>query len=166
MDRNRQNCLHYYFRRGGFLLAPEDSIMEVGCYLAMLNWSLDAGADPTQVDADGLTPARFLKKMTLGFGNDATRGRGLAAISPLHVALMALAAGDKCYDCLPSPCLGIGNALLLVWNNDPKNLYCLFNKLEKSLKIRVQTVLKVLHRRLPQQQEVHMRIPSEVLACL
>ena len=56
-----------------------------------------------------------------------------------------VAAGDRSWDCVPSPCPGLGRAMLPVFWSAPQDLKLLFQRLPKKAQERCHASLKVMH---------------------
>ena len=113
---------------------------------------LGAGCDPLHQDNDGRTPLQYLYYET----------RYSYFFSREFNTITALvAAGDRSWECVPTPCPGLEAAMLSVWQNAPDELPELVKRLEnppqtlielyarmdddEEMKKVVQEVLRVLH---------------------
>ncbi len=71
---------------------------------------------------------------------------------------MLVAAGDRQWDSIPSPCPGLESALLPVWTDAPDELGQLFSHLEDSVKRRIRAALCTLHHASPRHLPDHIRM--------
>ena len=79
--------------------------------------------------------------------------------APDSVTAVLVAAGDRSWECVPTPCYGLEAAMLPVWlnapdempqrvkrlPNPPESLIELFPRMDEEMKKVVQEVLRVLH---------------------
>ena len=117
----------------------------------VVNALLAAGSDPLHQDNDGRTPLRYM-----------LQDRRNKLHSEFFNILTALvAAGDRSWECVPTPCPGLEAAMLSVWQaapeelpelvkrlkNPPQNLTELVPRMDDDdeMKKVVQEVLRVLH---------------------
>ena len=112
---------------------------------------LDAGSDPLHRHNYGLTPLQY------AIYSNKIWGRFLSS----DVITVLVAAGDRSWESVPTPCRGLEAAMLSVWQNapdempelvkrldynPPKNLAELFPRMDDDeMKKVVQEVLRVLH---------------------
>ena len=129
----------------------------------LLEWLCDCGANANLKNNFGLTPLQLLARRKF-IPQDTTMAflGGLGA--PLVVALVK--GGNRNWELVPSPCLGIGGALLSIWKSAPEDLGKVYERLDKNLKSVGKLMLKILHRRLPSpgRAELRMAILSEALS--
>ena len=146
-----------------------------------LNLLLEAGADPNIGDSTGQTPLHYAASV------DAVPALLAAGAGPLHrdnrgrtplqnhyyerrymgfyeeecnVITALVAAGDRSWECVPTPCPGLEAAMLSVWQNapdelpelvkrlgynPPQTLIELFPRMDVEMKKVVQEVLRGLH---------------------
>jgi hypothetical protein len=97
---------------------------------------LAAGADACITDAKGHTPLRSCFTDNEGY-------------SEFRIIAMLVAAGDRQWAYVPSPCPGLELALRSVWTEAPQELPQLAARLEPGAKRRIQAVLCVLHHASP-----------------
>ena len=113
----------------------------------VVNALLAAGSDPLHRDNRGRTPLQYLYK-----GHD--------VFSAKHFKIMTtlVAAGDRSWRCVPTPCRGLKRAMLSVWQaapdelprlvkrmkNPPQNLAELVPRMNKDMKKVVKEVRRVL----------------------
>ena len=117
----------------------------------IVNALLAAGCDPLHRDNDGRTPLQL-------FFNQ-RRNRNFSA-SHFKIITALVAAGDRSWGCVPTPCPGLEAAMLSVWQDAPEELPELVKRLKdppqnlielyarihnKEMKKVVQEVLRVLH---------------------
>ena len=115
----------------------------------MVNALLTAGSDPLHRDNNDETPLSYLHP-TYAYDND----------EDYHKIITALvAAGDRAWACVPTPCPGIAAALTKVWKaaptevreivkrmeNPPQNVAELFPRLDDEMQEVVQVILKGVH---------------------
>ena len=112
---------------------------------------LDGGCDPLHRDNDGHTALQFADERIM---NDEDPD----PISPSIITAL-VAAGDRSWECVPTPCPGLEVAMLSVWQaapdempellkrleNPPQNLIELVPRMSEEMKKVVQEVLRVLH---------------------
>ena len=112
---------------------------------------LDAGGDPLHQDNNGRTPLQYLyyERPRRGFSAD-----------QFNTITALVAAGDRSWECVPTPCPGLEAAMLSVWQNAPdempellkrienpsQNSIELFPRMSDEMKKVVQEVLRGLHR--------------------
>ena len=114
---------------------------------------LDVGCDPLHQDNNGRTPLQYLYER-----------HDEEAFSVYHCNIITalVAAGDRSWECVPTPCPGLEAAMLSVWQNAPDELPELVRRLndppgtlvelyahmdgDDAMKKVVQEVLRVLHR--------------------
>ena len=97
---------------------------------------LAAGCDPLHRDNQGRTPLQYLYEARCNRGFSAEH---FNAISTL------VAAGDRSWECVPTPCPGLEAAMVSVWQAAPDELPELVKRLDGEMKKVVQEVLRVLH---------------------
>ena len=157
-----------------------------GGHLSSLNILLAAGADPNIVNELGETPLHFAARRSSDV--DVVKTLLAAGCHPLHrdnygrtplhyfscgnirfftrfstehfkVITTLVAAGDRSWQCVPTPCPGLEAAMLSVWQaapdempelvkrleNPPSSLIELFPRLDDVMKKLVQEVLRGLH---------------------
>ena len=112
-----------------------------------VNALLAAGADPLHRDNRGHTPLQYLH----------LNRRNFSAVQ-FNITTALVAAGDRSWQCVPTPCPGLEAAMLSVWQNapdelpellkrmenPPQNLIELFPRMDEEMKIVVQEVLRGL----------------------
>ena len=115
---------------------------------------LDAGCDPLHQDNDGRTPLQHLyhaRSRYMHFYNE----------KQFNMTTTLVAAGDRSWECVPTPCPGLEAAMLSVWQaapdelpelvkrmeNPPQTLIELYARMDDDdeMKKVVQEVLRVLH---------------------
>ena len=137
---------------------------------------LDAGADPLHRDNDGSTPLQCLYEIrcrnisaaqlhgdrhpSISLIFRARRNPNFSA-DHSHIITALVAAGDRSWEFVPTPCPGLEAAMLSVWQNAPDELPELVKHMEnppqtlielyarmddEEMKRVVQEVLRVLHR--------------------
>jgi hypothetical protein len=76
---------------------------------------------------------------------------------------MLVAAGDRQWACVPSPCPGLESALLSVWKEAPQELGQLAARLEPEVKRRIRAALCTLHHASPRHlpEAIRMRLLNE-----
>ena len=115
------------------------------------NTLLAAGADPLHRDNQGRTPLQrhYSKARRSGF-----------SAKDFNIITALVAAGDRSWECVPTPCPGLEAAMLFVWQaasdelpelfkrlkNPPNSLIELFPRMDNEMKKVVQEVLRGLHR--------------------
>ena len=111
---------------------------------------LAAGSDPLHQDNEGRTPLQYLYERHNEEPFSAIQCNTITAL---------VAAGDRPWECLPTPCPGLEAAMLSVWQaapdempellkrmeNPPQNLIELFPRMDDAMKKVVQEVLRGLH---------------------
>ena len=102
-----------------------------------VNVLLAAGSDPLHQDNDGRTPLQHLYERHRNIGFSAAQFSIITAL---------VAAGDRSWQCVPTPCPGLEAAAVSVWQAAPDELSELFKRLNEEMKKVVQEVLRVLHR--------------------
>ena len=65
---------------------------------------------------------------------------------PPSIITALVAAGDRSWECVPTPCPGLEATMVSVWQAAPDELPELFKRLDEEMKKVVQEVLRVLHR--------------------
>ncbi len=78
--------------------------------------------------------------------------------SDFRIIVMLVAAGDRQWAHVPSPCPGLESALLPVWKEAPEELGQLFSDLEHPVKRRIQAALCTMHHVSPRHLPDHIRI--------
>jgi ankyrin repeat protein len=106
---------------------------------------LAAGAGACITDADGRTPLLF------GFADNEHYSR-------YRIVAMLVAAGDRQWARVPTPCPGLESALLSVWKDAPEELVQLFSHLEDPVKRRIQAALCTMHQTSPRHLPDHIRM--------
>ena len=101
-----------------------------------VNVLLAAGSDPLHQDNRGRTPLQHLYE---GRRNNGSSAKHFNVITAL------VAAGDRSWECVPTPCPGLEAAIVSVWQAAPDELPELFKRLNEEMKKVVQEVLRVLH---------------------
>ena len=115
-----------------------------------VNALLDAGCDLLQRDNRGRTPLQHLYERNRYIGVSAKHFNNITAF---------VAAGDRSWECVPTPCPGLQRAMLSVWlnapdeltelvkhmENPPQTLIELFPRMDEEMKKVVQEVLRGLH---------------------
>ena len=105
----------------------------------VINALLAGGCDPLHRDNDGLTPLQSL--------HDRLRAHRMNfSAEQFNVITALVAAGDRSWQCVPTPCPGLEAAMVSVLRNAPDELPELFKRLDEEMKKVVQEVLRVLHR--------------------
>ena len=129
----------------------------------VVNALLAAGGDPLHRDDQGRTPLQELYVETHNFSAE-----------DFNIITALVAAGDRPWECLPTPCPGLEAAMLSVWQaapdempelvkrmeNPPQNLIELFPRMSEEMKKVVQEVLRGLHRHFagyPEVQELCLK---------
>jgi hypothetical protein len=107
---------------------------------------LAAGVDACITDSQGQTPFRLCF---------AIRGH---YYSEFRIIAMLVAAGDRQWAHVPSPCPGLESALMPVWIAAPQELGQLFSRLEDPVKRRIRTALCTLHHASPRHLPDHIRM--------
>ena len=117
----------------------------------IVNALLDAGCDPLHRDNNGRTPLQYAS-------NTQAHLPFIHASPDVFTALVA--AGDRSWECVPTPCPGLEAAIVSVWQASPQELPELVKRLEnppqtlielyarmddEEMKKAVQEVLRVLH---------------------
>ena len=120
----------------------------------VVNALLDAGGDPLHQDNDGRTPLQY-------FYEEIDEEEPFST-DQFNIITALVAAGDRSWECVPTPCPGLEAAMLSVWQNapdelpemlkrmenPPQNLIELFPRLDdddEEMKKVVQEVLRVVH---------------------
>ena len=119
----------------------------------VVNALLDAGCDPLHRDNDGRTPLQLFCESSKGYEEQ-------FSAEHLHIITALVAAGDRSWECVPTPCPGLEAAMLSVWQaapdelpelvkrmeNPPQSLIELYARMDaEEMKKVVQEVLRVLH---------------------
>jgi ankyrin repeat protein len=78
--------------------------------------------------------------------------------SEFRIIAMLVAAGDRQWAHVPSPCPGLESALLSVWKETPQELPELAARLDSEVKRRIQAALCVLHHASPKHLPDHIRM--------
>ena len=129
----------------------------------VVNALLTAGCDPLHQDNDGRTPLQTLYARYLD--------RGISA-EQFNIITALVAAGDRSWECVPTPCPGLEAAMLSVWQNapdelpqlvqhmenPPQTLIELFPRMDEEMKQVVQEVLRGLHHHFAGFSEVREQI--------
>ena len=121
----------------------------------VINALLNTGCDPLHRDNDGRTPLQHLYAEYNRF----------FSVKHFNSITALVAAGDRSWECVPTPCPGLEAAMLAVWQAAPDELPELFKRMENppqtlielyarmdddddddAMKKVVQEVLRVLHR--------------------
>ena len=100
-------------------------------------------AEPLPGDAEELC-TKTIMDVLFNFYFD--RPSILCSASHLKVITALVAAGDRSWECVPTPCPGLEAAMLSVWQAAPDELPELVKRLDEEMKKVVQEVLRVLHR--------------------
>ena len=103
---------------------------------------LAAGGDPLHQDNDGRTPLQYF--YYTGFFAD-----------HFNIITALVAAGDRSWECVPTPCPGLEAAMLSVWQNAPDELHELLKRLENP----PQTLIELV----PRMSEEMKKVVQEVL---
>jgi ankyrin repeat protein len=103
------------------------------------------GADACITNAQGQTPLIY------SFANNED-------YSEFRIIAMLVAAGDRQWARVPSPCPGLESALLLVWKDAPEELPQLAARLEPEVKRRIQAALCTLHHTSPRHLPEALRM--------
>jgi ankyrin repeat protein len=111
------------------------------CNPEVLELLLAAGADALATDNKGKTPLRCIHS-----GTPQQRQAIIAAL---------VAAGDRNWDHVPTPCAGLQRALVPTWKDSPNELSELFKRLKPEVQERARAALAVFH---PHNVPVHLRI--------
>ena len=129
-------------------------VAELGSSLENVKALLAAGSDPLHRDNQGRTPLNSVYEERRKFGFSAKHFNIITAL---------VAAGDRSWQCVPTPCPGLEAAMVSVWQaapdelpelfkrmeNPPQNLIELFPRMDdEEMKKVVQEVLRVLHHHL------------------
>ena len=109
---------------------------------------LDGGADVNAVNNNGRTALMETVPTRYDYYN---------------VVCQLVAAGDRSWDHVPSPCPGLEMALMSVYTNAPGDLPELFRRLEPGVKQMVQNALMVLHRGLVHEEDLKLNIVCHIL---
>jgi ankyrin repeat protein len=72
--------------------------------------------------------------------------------------VMLVAAGDRQWAYVPSPCPGLEAALLSVWKEAPQDLPLLFSRLTPEVKRRIRAALCTMHHTSPHHLPDHIRM--------
>ena len=91
----------------------------------VFNALLTAGCDPLHQDNDGRTPLQyffFLKRFNTNFSAE-----------QFNVITALVAAGDRSWECVPTPCPGLEAAMVSVLRNAPDELPELFKRLDEEM---------------------------------
>ena len=118
----------------------------------IINTLLDAGCDPLHQDNQGRTPLQYAYYLRVNRYHNSI---------PPDVITALVAAGDRSWECVPTPCPGLEAAMLSVWQaapdelpelmkrlqNPPQNLIELYSRMDddEEMKKVVQEVLRGLH---------------------
>ena len=71
----------------------------------------------------------------------------------VHIMITDLIiAGDRSWDDVPAPCLGVEKALVAVYKNNPQDLAIFFKKLSPPVQEMIQNALIALHRHLEEEK--------------
>ena len=120
----------------------------------IFNALLAAGCDPLRQDNQGRTPLQHLYYENIRYNRNFSTNH-FNTITDLVVA------GDRSWQCVPTPCPGLEAAMLSVWQaapdelpelvkrmeNPPQTLIELYARMDdEEMKKVVQEVLRVLHR--------------------
>lgn len=103
---------------------------------------LAAGADPCAVDGAGYTPLCRMHAMGI-FNREYDYYKPLSV--RCRIATRLVAAGDRSWACLPTPCPGLEKALVSVWKTAPEDLPELVRRLEPLAVAKIQDTLRALH---------------------
>ena len=116
-------------------------------YVEIVVAFLDAGADPLHRDNDGRTPLQYLHQI-----------RRYAAFSAqcFNTITALVAAGDRSWECVPTPCHGLQAAMFSVWQAAPDE----FPELVKRLENPAQSVIELFPR---MDDEEMKKVVQEVL---
>jgi hypothetical protein len=106
---------------------------------------LAAGADACITEIHGRSPVLRC------FAKD-------AEYSDIRIIAMLVAAGDRQWACVPSPCPGLVSALMSVWKEAPEELPQLAARLTPGVKRRIQAALCTLHHVSPRHLPEHIRM--------
>ena len=121
---------------------------------------VDAGCDPLHEDNDGRTPLKYLYEL---------HNEEPFSAEDFNVFTALVAAGDRSWECVPTPCPGLEAAMVSVWQaapdelpelvkrmeNPPQTLIELYARMDDDeMKKVVQEVLRVLHRHFTGYPEV------------
>ena len=110
---------------------------------------LAAGCDPLHQDNQGRTPLQYLY--------EARRNRGFSA-DHFNIITALVAAGDRSWECVPTPCPGLEAAMLSVWQAAPDEMPELVKRMENP----PQTLLE-LYARMDDDDDVMKKVVQEVL---
>ena len=127
---------------------------------------LAAGSDPLHQNNDGRTPLQYLY---------AFHYRNFSA-KHFNIITALVAAGDRSWECVPTPCPGLEAAMLSMWqaapdefpellkrlDNPPQYLIELFPRLSEEMKKVVQEVLRVLHHHYARYPEVQEQLLNSI----
>lgn len=124
---------------------------------------LEAKADPFVKDNCGRTPLEVLHAIYFPTENP-WGGQEMYRREVYPNMVILVAAGDRNWQCVPSPCPGLEGVLKTAWKEAPEELQELFRRLEAPVQKKMQNVLRVLHRNLSRVEELRTRILFEIFA--
>jgi hypothetical protein len=106
-------------------------------FVQIVNALLAAGCDPLHRDNYGRTPLQhyYYQRRNRNFSADL-----------FNIIIALVAAGDRSWECVPTPCLGLEAAMVSVWQAAPGEMPELVKRLDEEMKKVVQEVLRVMHR--------------------
>lgn len=119
--------------------------------LDILNMNIEAMLIPLPSSAGAEKKARHLAIMKAKF-----QALQMAAV-------ILVAAGDRNWAVLPTPCWGLQTILGTIWEEAPEDLPQFFAHLDDTIKEVVQVLLRVLHRNLPGHSVQRMQILANAL---
>ena len=125
----------------------------LGSSVDVINALLEAGCDPLHQDNDGRTPLQYqyeVKHNELPFSAD-----------EFEVITALVAAGDRSWECVPTPCPGLEAAMVSVWQAAPDELPELVKRMENP----PQTLIE-LYARMDDDDEEMKKVVQEVLRLL
>lgn len=123
--------------------------------IATLSTLIEAGANVLCKTNYSYTPLQIVS-----LGHEFRRHFCTDAFSYEGMVLL-MAAGDRNWECVPTPCPGLEQALLPVWRDAPEDLPELYGRLTNVMKYRIQMCLRVLHGRLP--EELRMQVVAAAI---
>jgi hypothetical protein len=79
------------------------------------------------------------------------------------IIVQLVTAGDRSWQHVPTPCVGLEMALRSVYTNAPQELPALFRRLQPQVQEVVRNTLKVLHRGFVNEEALRMEVLVRVL---
>ena len=121
---------------------------------------LDAGGDPLHRDNDGLTPLQCVYEQCIEELNEELNENPFS-VEEFKVITALVAAGDRSWECVPTPCPGLEAAIGSVWQAAPDELPELVKRMENT----PQTLIE-LYARVDDDDEEMKKVVQEVLRLL